>query len=120
MSSIPSPADREFFREISEAAFANPFSPQRRELDAKITGSALQEPERVRRLRDVVTPRVARLEQAGKAHLKHYRGEEQWVMRNAFLFETYHCYCDALDELIADQIQAGDSPCTVRFAREAL
>lgn len=120
MAATLTTAEREFFRDVSEAAFANPFSAQRLELDRKITGASWREPERVHRIREAVTHRVARLEQAGKAHLKHYRGEETLVMRNVFLFETHHRYCDALDELIAEQLKAGDSPCSVRFAREAL
>lgn len=120
MASLLTGAERTFFKEVSEAAFANPFSAQRQQLDSQITGTTLREINRVPRLRDAVTNRVAKLEQAGRAHLKHYRGGEQLVMRNAFLFEAYHCYCDALDELIVEQLKAGDSPCTVRFARELL
>ncbi|HTD67812.1 MAG TPA: sigma 54-interacting transcriptional regulator [Candidatus Limnocylindria bacterium] len=120
MASILSAAEREFFREVSDAAFANPFSPRRQELDTKIAGGILREPERVQRLLGAITPRIAKLEQAGKAHLKHFRGEEQVMMRNAFLFEMYHAHCDGLDELIVEQLKAGDAPCTVRFAREAL
>ena len=41
-------------------------------------------------------------------------------MRNVFLFEVYHSYFDALDELTAAQIKAGDQPLSVKFAREAL
>ncbi len=113
-------AERQFFREVSEAAFANPFSAHRLELDKRIAGTSLGEAERVHRLRDVVSARVVRLEQAGRAHLQHYGGEEALVMRNVFLFESYHCHCDALDELIEAQLKAGDQPCPVRFAREAL
>ncbi len=120
MDSNLTSAERQFFREVSEAAFANPFSSQRLELDVKIAGASLGEPERVHRLRDAVSPRVARLEQSGRAHLKHYRGAEQQMMRNAFLFESYHCHCDALDELIGEQLKTGDQPCAVRCAREAL
>lgn len=120
MATNLSAADRLFFREVSEAAFANPFSSQRRDLDVRITGASPREPERVNQIRAAVSARVAKLVLAGRAHLKHYQGEEQQVMRNAFLFETYHCWCDALDELIADQLKAGDPSCMVRFAREAL
>jgi transcriptional regulator with AAA-type ATPase domain len=120
MASTLTASDRAFFREVSEAAFANPFTAQRRQLDSRITGATLPEIDRVPRLRDAVSPRVARLEQSGKSHLKHYSGEEQIVMRNTFLFEAYHFYCDAIDELIVDQLKAGDQPCPVRFARELL
>src|ERR1043165_1292231 len=120
MGSCLTPFDREFFNEVSAAALANPFSSQRRELDTRIAGTMPSEPQRVHRLRDAVKARVARLEQSGKAHLKQYRGDEALVMRNVFLFETYHSHCDALDELIAEQLKAGDSSCVVRFARDAL
>jgi transcriptional regulator with AAA-type ATPase domain len=114
------PSERAFFREVSEAAFANPFSAQRRQLDSRITGQSQPAADRHARLRDAVSSRVKRLEDAGKAHLKHYSGDEQLVMRNVFLFEAYHFHCDALDELIAAQLKAGDQPCAVPFARELL
>jgi transcriptional regulator with AAA-type ATPase domain len=120
MTTVITTAEREFFREVSAAAFANPFSTQRLELDRKITGTSLREPNRARTLRDAVTSRVARLEQSGKAHLKHYRGEEALIMRNVFLFEIYHGHCEALDGLIADQLKAGDASSAVPFARDAL
>ncbi len=120
MASALTAAERAFFREVSEAAFANPFSVQRRQLESRITGGTLLEIERVPRLRDAVSARVAKLERAGKAHLKQYSGDEQFVMRNTFLFEAYHFFCDALDELIVNQLAAGDQPCAVRFGRELL
>ncbi len=115
-----SSADRDFFAGVAEAAFANPFSPQRAELDSRIAGKPLLEAERVSQLRAAVTTRVEKLERAGRAHLKQFRGDDLLMMRNAFLFETYHCYYEALDELIGDQLKAGDAPGAVRFGREAL
>src|ERR1051325_3664339 len=120
MASSFDSADRRFFAEVSAAALASPFSSQRKELDARIAGGALQESERAHRLRDAVTARVTRLGKDGKAHLKHYRGEEQAVMRNVFLFESYHAHCDPLDEHIEEQLKAGDQPSAILFAREAL
>jgi len=120
MAATLTAAEREFFREVSAAAFANPFSAQRLELDQKITGTSLREPQRIGRLREAVTSRVTKLEASGQAHLKHYQGEEALVMRNVFLFEIYHGQCDALDGLIAKQLEAGDSSSAVPFAREAL
>ena len=52
--------ERQFFREVSAAAFANPFSSQRLELDLKIAGTSLSEPERIHRIRDAVSSRVAK------------------------------------------------------------
>ena len=120
MAATLTSAEREFFQEVSAAAFANPFSAQRQELDRKITGSSLREPQRIGRLREAVTSRVAKLEASERAHLKYYQGEEVLIMRNVFLFEIYHGQCDALDGLIAEQLKAGDSSSAVPFAREAL
>ena len=85
-----SATDREFFQWVGTAAFANPFSEQRFELDVKIAGRFKDENERGEFLKRAVSKRVRNLEAAVKAHLRFYSGEELDLMRNVFLFEDYH------------------------------
>lgn len=109
--------DREFWDVISRAAFANPFSPERQQLDSLLTGSRTADPAR---LAEVVSARVARLETAGKASVRAYTGQEREKMRSVFLFEIYHRFYRPLDDLIQAQIKSADQPCLVPFAAEAL
>ena len=64
-------ADREFWQLISRAAFANPFSPERRELDLRIAGT----PEtNLEKLSATVFERVAKIEKENAANFRSYTG----------------------------------------------
>jgi transcriptional regulator with AAA-type ATPase domain len=113
-------SDDEFWRMIADATFANPFSDQRYELDRQIAGHFEGERQRAELLKNAVCDRVERLKREGRAQMRHFRGPALGVMRNGFLFEVYHRFYAEFDALIAEQIAAGDTPCQVRFASEAL
>src|SRR5882724_10423398 len=112
--------EREFWRLIADAAFSNPFSEQRLELDLKIAGDFHGESERVALLKKSICDRAGRLEQQGVAHLRRYSGTEREVMRIGFLFEVFHRFYEEFDQLIVVQTGAGDASCRVQFASEAL
>jgi transcriptional regulator with AAA-type ATPase domain len=121
LSMVDGVRDSEFWRMISEAAFTNPFSDERYELDRQIAGQFESEAQRVELLKNAVCERVERLKLHGRAKVRYYRGSEQEaVMRNVFLFEIYHRFYAEFDGLIAQQIAAGDNPCPVSFASNAL
>src|SRR5262249_35013106 len=91
-------ADREFLQWVSSAAFANPFSEQRYELDRKITGTSFRnETERGRFLQRSVSERIQKLAALGKADVRLYSGADRELMRNVLLFEVYHQFCERLD-----------------------
>src|SRR2546425_2970575 len=112
--------DREFLQWVSSAAFANPFSEERYELDLKIAGQFKNEAERAELLTESVAGRVQKLESQGHATLRCYAGGEREVMRNVFLFEVFHHFYKKLDQVIVDQTKAGDDPVRVGFASDAL
>lgn len=115
------PAEREFFQWVASAAFANPFSEHRLELDKRIAGTAFRnERERAEFLKCSVSEHVQRLRQHGGTDWRAYSAEERELMRIVFLFEVYHFFYDRLDELIDSQVRAGDTPVRVIFASDAL
>jgi transcriptional regulator with AAA-type ATPase domain len=114
------PQDREFFQWVSNAAFVNPFSEERYDLDMKIAGQFRNEAERAEFLTRAVSDRVQKMEGQGHATLRRYTGGEREVMRNVFLFEVFHRFYEKLDQVIVDQTRAGDDPVRVTFASEAL
>jgi DNA-binding NtrC family response regulator len=116
------PVDRDFFGLVAQAAFSNPFGSDRAELDFKIAGCPREVADdvRVECVTHKVMERVRSLEEEGRADVRLYAGEDRYLMQSAFLFEVFHRFLDALDRLILDQIQAGDTPCRVAFAREVL
>ncbi len=112
--------EREFWLLVSQAAFSNPFSDERYELDLQIAGPFAGEPERVERLKKVAGERVQRLENQGLAQLRHFSGSERAVMRIGFLFEVFHRFHEEFDQLIVDQNKTGDTSCRVHFAPATL
>src|SRR2546427_9604308 len=80
------PQDREFLQWVSSAAFANPFSEERYELDLKIAGQFKNEAERAEFLTRAVSDRVQRLESQGHATLRCYAGVGGEVRRDGVRF----------------------------------
>jgi DNA-binding NtrC family response regulator len=114
--------EREFFGLVSQAAFINPFSETRIELDLKIGESPRNVLSRTRIERAVkkLRDRVARLEKEGRADINIYSGEERMMMQSAFLFDVFHRFSPKFADLIVTQILEGDSPCPVPFAEDIL
>lgn len=115
-------ADREFWELIARAAFCNPFSSERVELDRRILGpvSDPYSTAHAERLRQAAAECAGKLTAAGAADFRSYAGSEREVMRVGFLFEVFHEFCLRFDELVQAQIQAGERSVPVDFATEAL
>lgn len=112
---------REFLTLVTHAAFANPFSDERTRLDLKIAGlsgkSGSGNP------LDAVLERVHKFLatlKTEKGESTSYTAEDQQIIQYAHLFDVFHLLAGKFDELIQAQIKAGESSCTVSFAKEAL
>ena len=114
--------ERDFFATVAAAAFANPFSQERNDLDRRIvgiTGKELTREEMVQLVTVRVADRLKQLEREERADLRMYGEEERRTVGVAFLFNVYHRFRSDLDSVIPAQLRAGDTPCRVPFAREA-
>ena len=116
------PADREFFALVARSAFSNPFSDTRAELDSKIAGvsAQLSHEELTWRMMREVSRRVQGLEERGCGDFRLYAADDRDVLESALLFETFHRFVRPFDQLIRDQMKAGDTPCAVPFSGRAL
>lgn len=116
------PADKEFFEVIAQTAFCNPFSAQRAQLDSKTVGHPVEviSEAHMDELTRVITARVQRLEQLGRADVRRYSAREQELMQTVFLFELFHRFRREFDQLILEQVKLGVRPASVPFASEAL
>ncbi len=114
--------ERRFFKTVYHAAFANPFGELREKLDRTIAGlfPSVSRRESVDRCMEEIDIRVKQLEKEGCATLDAFRGQDQNLIRAVFLFDIFHKFRDHFDQLIMDQISAGDVPVKVSFAREAI
>jgi hypothetical protein len=115
-------ADREFFTVVAQTAFCNPFSEQRVELDGRIVGHPVElfSEAHLDEITQVISGRMQRLEAVGLADVRKYSGADRELMQTVFLFELFHVFCRAMDQLILDQVKLGDQPAPVKFAGELL
>ena len=114
--------ERDFFGTVAAAAFANPFSRERDELDRQIAGvsrAELSREEMVQLVTVRVAERLKRLEREGRADLRLYDEDDRRSVGVAFLFNVYHRFRADFDGFVLEQLRAGDTPCRVPFAREA-
>ncbi len=116
------PSEREFFGLVARAAFTNPFTDERAEIDRKIVGAigVITTEERIRLLVPRLAERLRKLEQDNRADVGAYEGEDREMVESAFVFEAYHAHIADFDRLIGEQIEAGDVPRPVPFADRVL
>ena len=115
-------AERDFFKTVAQAAFTNPFSQARIELDQAIAGTTAAMPwdDLVVKATARIGENLARLAQKGRDDLSRYNADDRELLRTAFLFDIYHRYRQTFDEFILKQLAAGDTPIPVPFAREIM
>jgi hypothetical protein len=114
-------SDREFFRLVSRAAFSNPFSEERDELDRAIAGERGGTAQGVlEKIAHELDQRVGKLAKARQASIKPFSGKDRELCSTAFLFQSFHVHTENFDRLIREQIAAGDVSCRVPFAGEAI
>ncbi|MGA1791251.1 MAG: sigma-54-dependent transcriptional regulator [bacterium] len=114
--------EREFFSLVNRAVFANPFSDERVALDLEIARLSphVSGQDRVAKTIEEVASRIRRIEREAKIDIHRFTGDDRAIMESTFIFDFFHRFLDLFDQLILDQIRAGDSPIKVPFAHDAL
>jgi transcriptional regulator with AAA-type ATPase domain len=110
--------EREFFRKIKEAAFANPFGLERELVDLEISGLEQTSGNEVI-LKKLMTEVGKRID-GYKGKSKALNSDDLLLFRYGVLFYAFHLFCDAYDDHITQQIQHGDHPIEVKFAKELI
>jgi DNA-binding NtrC family response regulator len=113
---------REFLTLVTRAAACNPFTDEFDELQLKIAGCDASVPpeERIKLTVERWNEELHKLQAAGMTNFRQVEDEDREVFRYACLYEIYHRYLGAFDQLIEEQIAAGDRPVPVPFAGKAL
>jgi len=114
--------ERDFFKTVHNAAFANPFSDLRERLDIKIAGlfpSASRRESKDLCIKEV-DRRIKKLEEKGRADINAFHGQDKEIITIVFLFDIFHKFRDNFDQLIKDQILARDMPVKVPFAEKSM
>lgn len=114
--------DREFFTLVSRAAFTNPFSRARLEIDRRITGDTSGRPWvgiRPDAIREV-SGRIEKLDANKPVRIPDFSPSQQQLIEHVFLFDEYHKLNNPFDAHIARQDETGDEPLTVPFAPDGI
>ena len=117
-----SPSFREFFALVAHAAFTNPFSPQRAELDRRISGmfNESSTSKVVELAIAQINRRLAELDQQDLCRFQDFEGADQELMMLTYLFEIYHRFRQDFDTLITQQLARGDEPIAIPFADKTM
>jgi DNA-binding NtrC family response regulator len=121
MSKNLSDADRGFFQLVAKAVACNPFEDRYLDLLTQIAGDPKASgAEQDKLVAERVKECVQKLEADNAASVKQYADADREVLHDALLFDVFHRFYPAFDQLIADQIAADDKLVPVPFAEEVL
>jgi DNA-binding NtrC family response regulator len=115
-------AQHDFLTLVTRAAACNPFTDEFDELQLRIAGcdASVPQPERIKLTVDRWNEQLHKMQAAGMTNFRQVEGEDREVFRYACLYEIYHRYLSAFDQLIEEQIATGDRSVPVSFAGKAL
>ncbi|MEE9369816.1 MAG: sigma 54-interacting transcriptional regulator [Pontiella sp.] len=112
----------DYFKMVAEAAFSNPFSEKRVEVDRRIVGARegtswkeMQVP-----LLQSLDTNIQELEKVGRIVVAPDEGKDAEALAVSILFYVYHQYAEQFDLLIEEQITAGDESCHAPFAFQCM
>jgi len=111
--------DRNFFLLVDKAITINPFSDQRRIVDLRIAGKS--EKLNIHRIEETirkVDARITTLEKKGYKKLSQFCKQDRKLMEHVYLFQFFYSFREKFDQLILEQIKAGDTSIQVPFAQE--
>jgi transcriptional regulator with AAA-type ATPase domain len=114
--------DLGFFRQVASAAFSNPFSDERVEIDRKIVGAddTVDWHTTLDPLLRKLDENLSVLEKSTGIVIDRNGGEDARAVAVSVLFHIFHRYMDRFDQLIEEQVKAGDESCRAPFAFQCL
>ena len=114
--------ERHYFEMIYKAGMINPFSDERKKIDAEIAGTYPDAPhqELIGRMVTELGMKLEKLDEEGRGRIDCYDGEDRKLLHTAFLFELFYRFRKRMDILIQEQIKAGNKPVKVSFTKEAI
>ena len=114
--------DRTLINLTAQAAFVNPFTKLRMELNREIVGMSREsskDPD-LEEVIGVITELIRRLDEEGTSSIKDVAISDKQSAEYLYLFDVYHCFRFDFDDLILKQIAAGDKACAVPFAGDVV
>jgi len=116
--------DKEFFTLVSQAAFTNPFSEKRAQIDSAIAGEpksgVVYDSLTFIQFMPRLTRRIEKLESDGFHRIQDFASDDRHYVKYVYLFFIFHKYVADLDSLILAQLEHGETPVQAPFARNLL
>jgi len=114
--------EKDFFRKVRLAIFANPFSDERAAVDRLLIQKRLpvNREKLVALLTQAVDKQLRQICPEKKNSLLNFEKEDRQLVQYGILFNIFHKYCADFDQHIQEQIIYGDKPCTVNFSPDIL
>lgn len=122
MGAVLNSEERSFFDLVQKAVFANPFSDERQDLNLRITGRYHQKKAQgdVSAVVQEVAGHIQKLEAQKRHDYRRYKGQDRQMVKSAILFNVFHNFIPSFDQLISDQMAAGNEILQAKFAGDAL
>lgn len=115
------PGDREYFRNLTEFAFRNPFEKESLALAYKVAGGEYPTGEHLRaKVFESITQRLEKVTSNGTYTWKDFTGEDQFLVSHALMHDSYYRCFHQFDELILQQLEEDLSDRPVPFAEESI
>ena len=112
---------RDFFRIVAKAAFCNPFAVESLKLNSKIAKGKYDAGDILnKKAISNVRQKLHNISAGEKLDWRTFAGEDQELIRIALLYDVYYDCIKEFDTLIAQQVAAGNEPCSVPFAKDTL
>ncbi len=115
------PEDRDYFRNLTEFAFRNPYEKESLLLAYKVAGGTYPAGELLRnKVYHSIKNRIDKITSNGKLTWKQFSGEDQYLVRHALMHDSYYRCFAKIDDLILRQVEEPSSDHPVSFAEETL
>ncbi len=114
------PEQRDFFKQVAELAFANPFSSQREQADCALLNikmGSMDIYDRSEQLQIHLLTQLTKLQPLDKFRITDYQGTTQASIKFAWLFYQFHEFQAEFNQFIDDQRAAGDKPINLPCAQ---
>ncbi len=112
---------RDFFRIVAKAAFSNPFGVEYLGLHYKIAEGKYDNDDILyKKVITNVRQRLKNISTGGELNWKLFSGEDRELVRITLLYDAFYECIKEFDTLIAQQVAAGNNPCSVPFAKDTL
>ncbi len=108
---------RNLFKNISDAAYANPFSQAREDLDRTIVDSTKAWPALVEDVNETIKRELKSLK---SFNINEFENIDRRLIRAAVMFELFHLFGPEFDKIVKAQIQEPEKSLKIPFAEKVL